>query len=74
MFFKKKKEPDVPQQIQMPKDMKAEMYQAVLSILKTALAQPDSSITPEQILEQACPPGMFSEEERAQLLKDARGQ
>ena len=74
MFFKKKKESDARQTVQMPKEMKNEMYQATLSILKTVLAQPDSPMTPEQILDQCCPPGMFSDEERAQLLKDARGQ
>jgi hypothetical protein len=74
MFFKKKKEPDVPKQSQMQKELSTEMYQSVLSLLKTALAQPDFQMTAEEFLDKTCPPDMFSEEERAQLLKDARGQ
>ena len=74
MFFKKKKEPDVPKQIPMPEEIQTEMYQSVLKLLKTALAQPDFQMTAEEFLDKTCPPGMFSEEERAQLLKDARGQ
>lgn len=74
MFFKKKKEPDVPKQIPMPEEIQTEMYQSVLSLLKTALAQLDFQMTAEEFLDKTCPPDMFSEEERALLLKDARGQ
>lgn len=77
MFFKKKKEADAPRQLQMPKEIHDEMYQATLNILKTAMAHPDLpnlQMTPEQLLDKCCPPGMFSEAERTQLLKDALGQ
>lgn len=74
MFFKKKKEQPKPTVAMLPDDLRAEMYNTLLNALKTALSQPDRTMTPEQILDKICPPGMFSEEDRARMLRGALGQ
>ena len=75
MFFKKKKEePAAPQLNKMPGDLHSEMYQTLLGTLKIALSLPNRTMTPEQLLDKICPNGMFSDEKRAQMLKEALGQ
>ncbi|MBR6106772.1 MAG: hypothetical protein IKQ39_02065 [Oscillospiraceae bacterium] len=70
MFFRnKKKEPEHP----AAEGLHAVMYDTVLNLLKTALSQPNQTITPEELAEKLCPAGFFSEEERAQLLQEALG-
>ena len=72
MFFKKKKEePAAPQQVRLQGDLHYEMYQTLLGTLKIALSQPNCTMTPEQLLKKICPKNMFSDEERAQMLKEA---
>jgi hypothetical protein len=76
MFFKKKKQeaPAAEPQVRMPGSLHTEMYQAFLKLMKTALAQPDLTMSPEELLDKICPPGMFSDEERAKLLQEAAEQ
>ena len=75
MFFKKKKEESAEQPIiKLPGDLHEEWYQTILGVMKTAFSQPNCTMTPEQLLEKICPPGMFTEEERTKLLKEATEQ
>lgn len=75
MFFKKKKEePAASQQPGIPGELHSRMYQTMLRALKIALSQPNRTMTPEQLLDKICPNSMFTEEERAQMLKEALGQ
>ena len=79
MFFKKKQKaaepvkPDLPQ-MNPPTDLHGEMYRTFLEALKTALAQPQADMTPEQLAEIIIPKSVFSDAERAQMLKEALGQ
>ncbi len=75
MFFKKK-EQKTPAKPLLPvqEDIRSEMYQAILQAMKTALSQPDCQYTPEALFEKICPPGFFTEEDCARLLKEATGQ
>ena len=72
MFFKKKKQ-ETPAKPMLPvqEDVRSEMYQAILQVMKTALTQPNRTMPPEELLEKLCPAGLFSEEERAKLLQEA---
>ena len=75
MFFKKKKQDEPSRtQIPVPEDIRSEMYQAILQTMKTALSDPSCRYTPEALFEKICPPGFFTEEDCARLLKEATEQ
>lgn len=79
MFFKKKQKAAEPVRMDLPKtdlpaDLHGEMYRTFLEALKTALAQPQTDMTPEQLAEKIIPKSVFSDAERAQMLKEALGQ
>ena len=75
MFFKKKKqESAAPLQSPLPEDLHTEMYGTFLNALKAALSQPNPAMTPEQLAEKLIPQTLFSDAERAQMLKEALGQ
>ena len=73
MFFKKKKEEPASPAVKMPDPMRQEMYQAILDVMKTALADPNCTMTPEQLFNKINP-GVFTAEECAKLLKEATEQ
>ena len=71
-FFK----PIPPVKTALPKmnlqsDLHGQMYQTFLTALQIALAQPHPDMTPEQIAEKIIPKSVFSDAERAQMLKEA---
>ena len=71
MFFKKKKQESAAP---LPEDLHTEMYGTFLNALKAALSQPNPAMTPEQLAEKLIPQTLFSDAERAQMLKEALGQ
>ena len=75
MFFKKKKQ-ETPAKPMLPvqEDVRSEMYQAILQVMKTALSDPSCQDTPEALFAKICPPGFFTEEDCARLLKEATEQ
>lgn len=74
MFFKKKAKAAEQPQVKIPNDLHTEMYQTFLNALKAALSQPNPAMTPEQLAEKLIPQSVFSDAERAQMLKEALGQ
>ena len=76
MFFRKKRKPippvkTDPPKMDLPSDLHGQMYQTFLAALQTALAQPHPDMTPEQLAEKIIPKSVFSDAERAQMLKEA---
>ena len=71
---KKKEKPAAEPQVRMPGELHTKMYQTFLGVMKTALAQPNRTMSAEELLDKICPAGLFSDEERAKLLQEAREQ
>ena len=75
MFFKKKKQETLAEpMLPIHEDVRSEMYQAILQTMKTALSDPSCQYTPEALFEKICPPGFFTEEDCARLMKEATEQ